>query len=305
MLLLKSTDVLRVVTGSAANVEVNASYVDRVDATTFTPDRPANAVITTATTTTLVGSPSSGVVRNVKDVSAVNTHASSSSTIDIEMFDGTTASSKSGVITLRPGERVAMDDMGVWRHFDANGAIYTGAAGPAEYYSGLGILNTVAETANRMLVTETNLAALTSGTLFMQAIYLRAGQVCTNISFFSATTAAGTPTNQFFALYDNNRALLAQSANATTGAWAANTLKTLAMTAPFTATYTGLHYVGIMVTATTVPTLKGTSAAKTGGQLAGTAPILHGNSTTALTTSLPNPAAAITVGLNSVWAAIT
>jgi hypothetical protein len=304
MLLLKSTDVLRVVTGSAANVEVNASYVDRVDASTFTPDRPANALINSATTTTLVGSPSSGVVRNVKDVSAVNTHASTASTIDIEMFDGTTASSKSGVVTLLAGERLAMDDMGVWRHYDRNGAEYTGAASPDVYSSGMGIAGTVAETINRMLVSEANLSALTSGTLHLTAIYLRAGQVCTSISYCSATTAANAPTNQFFALYDNNRALLANTANATSTAWGSNTIATRALTSAFTVTYTGLHYVGIMVTATTVPTLKGL-VAKTANQLASTAPALHGNSTTALTTTLPNPAAAITGGNNAVWAAIT
>lgn len=304
MILLKSTDSLRIVTGSAANVEVNASYVDRVDATTFTPDRPANAVITTATTTTAVSSPASGVVRNVKDFSAVNTHASESSTIDVEVFDGTTAASKSGVITLLAGERVALNDEGTWTHYDRNGAAYTGARTPDVYSSGMGIAGTVAETINRMLVSEANLSALTSGTLHLTAIYLQAGQVCTSISYFSATTAAGTPTNGFFALYNGSRNLLAQSANFTTEAWAANSIKTKALTSAFTATYTGLHYVGIMVTATTVPTLKGL-VAKSANQLASTNPPLHGNSTTALTTALPNPAAAITGGNNAVWAAIT
>lgn len=304
MILLKSTDVLRVVTGSAANVEVNASYVDRADATTFTPDRPANAVITTATTTTAVSSPASGVVRNVKDFSATNTHASASTTIDVEVWDGTTASSKSGVITLLAGERVALNDEGTWTHYDRNGAAYTGARTPDTFTSGYGIAGAVSETIPRMLVSEANLSALTSGTLHLTAIYLQAGQVCTSISYFSATTAAGTPTNKIFGLFDNTRALLANTNNDTTAAWAANTIKTLDLTAPFTATYTGLHYVGIMVTATTVPTLKGL-VAKSANQLASTNPPLHGNSTTALTTALPNPAAAITGGNNAVWAAIT
>lgn len=304
MLLLKSTDSLRIVTGSAANVECNASYVDRVSATDFPPGSPPNAIITTATTTTFVSSPGSGVVRNVKDFSAINTHASASTTIDVEVFDGTTASSKSGVITLLPGERVAMDDGGVWTHYDRNGAPYTGAQTPDVYSSGMGIAGTVAETINRMLVSEAVLNALTSGTLYLVAIYLRAGQVCSAISFFSANTAAGTPTNQIFALYDRDRNLLAQTANDTTTAWAANTIKTRSLTSTYTATYTGLYYVGIMVTATTVPSMKGINA-KAASQLAGTAPILHGNSSAGLTTTLPNPAAAITVGTNALWAAIT
>ena len=156
----------------------------------------------------------------------------------------------------------------------------------------------------RELCTETNLAALTSGTLRLSPIYLAAGTVVSSISFFSATTAAGTPTNYRFGLFDSSRNLLAESANQTTSAWAANAIKTLAMTTPYRVPTSGLYYIGYYMTATTVPTLKGFTA-KTGGQLAGTAPILHGSSSTGLTTALPNPAAAITVQTTTFWAAVT
>ena len=76
------------------------------------------------------------------------------------------------------------------------------------------------------------------------------------------------------------------------------------MTTPYRVPTSGLYYIGLMVAATTVPTTKG-GTAKTGGQLASTAPILHGTSTTGLTTTLPDPAAAITGGLVSIYAAVS
>lgn len=301
MLLLTSTsDLVRVVTSAVCDIEVHASYVDN-NAGTITPGR-TNTAISTATTTTVVASPGSGVQRNVKALQITN-NAATSVFVEVLHTDGTTPIELIGV-TLLGGENLGFREDGSWIHRDANGAEYTGAQTPSDFISGYGISGTVAETIPRIICNEANLSALTSGTLHLTAVYLRAGQRVSNISYHSATTAAGTPTNQFFALYDNTRALLAQTANATTAAWAANSIKTLALTTPYTATYSGLYYVGIMVTATTVPTLKGQTA-KTGGQLAGQNPILHGNSTTALTTSLPNPAAAITVGVNAVWAGLT
>lgn len=302
MLLLTSvSDLVRIVTSAAGDIEVHASWVDN-NAGTITPGRQ-NTAISTATTTTVVPSPGSGVQRNVKALQITNNHASSSCFVEVLHTDGTTPSELIGV-TLLPGENLGLREDGSWVHRDANGAEYTGAQTPSDLLAGTGIAGTISETIPRMLCDEANLAALTSGTLHLTAVYLRAGQRVANISYHSATTAAATPTNGFFALYDNNRALLAQTANFTTEAWAANSIKTKALSAAYTATYSGLYYVGIMVAATTVPTLKGNTA-KTGGQLAGQAPILHGNSTAALTTTLPNPAAAITAGVNAVWAGLT
>jgi hypothetical protein len=302
MLLLTSvSDLVRVVTSAVCDIEVHASWVDNA-AGVITPGR-TNTAIATATTTTVVGSPAASTQRNVKALQITN-NGSASCFVEVLHTDGTTPIELMGV-TLLAGENLGLREDGSWIHRDANGAEYTGAQTPSDMIAGYGIAGTVAETIPRMLCDEANLAALTSGTLHLTAVYLRAGQRVTSISYHSATTAAGTPTNGFFALYDNNRGLLAQTANFTTEAWAANSIKTKALTAAYTATYSGLHYVGIMVTATTVPTLKGNTA-KTGGQLASQAPILHGNSTTALTTTLPNPAAAITAnGVNAVWAALT
>jgi hypothetical protein len=301
MLLLTSTsDIITVITDSVSNIRPRADWVDN-NAGTITPGRTNTAAITTATTTTIVASPASGVQRNVKTVTLHNEHASASCGIAVQHSDGTNAQDIL-MVTLLPKETLSMNELGDWRHYDSNGAEYLYSV-PASVVT-LGIQGTIAETIARQFCDETNTAALTSGTLHLAAVYLTRGQVVSNLSFFSATTAAGTPTNGIFGLFDASRNLLAQTANFTTEAWAANTIKTKALTAAYTVPTSGLYYVGIMITATTVPTLKGATA-RTGGQLAGTAPILHGNSTTGLTTTLPNPAAAITVGTTRVWGACT
>jgi hypothetical protein len=139
-----------------------------------------------------------------------------------------------------------------------------------------------------------DLTVLASGTLALQAIWLPAGTPISTITFVSGATAAGTPLNQWFALYDSSLAKLAVTADETTTAWAASTAKTLTVSSgPFTTTYTGLHYLGIMVKATTVPSV---AAAATLASLNGLSPKLAGSSSTGLTTpaSAPSTAAAIT-----------
>lgn len=101
--------------------------------------------------------------------------------------------------------------------------------------------------------------ALTTQVMTSVPVWLAAGDVITNISFFVGATAAGTPTNWWAALYSNaaTPALLSQSADQTSGAAAANTKQTLALGAAQTITQTGVYWVGLMFKATTVPTLLG------------------------------------------------
>jgi hypothetical protein len=135
-----------------------------------------------------------------------------------------------------------------------------------------------------------NEAALLSGRLHLAAIDLPSGLTISSITFMSGTTAAVTPTNQWFALYDSALALLRQTADDLTAAWAANAEKTLALSSSFTTTYAGLHYLGIMVAAGTVPSLV---AMRSTTQEFTLAPMLTGTSTSGLTTTAPNPAAAM------------
>jgi len=106
---------------------------------------------------------------------------------------------------------------------------------------------------------DTGHVALTTQVMTSVPVYLVAGEVVTNISFRSGATAAGTPTNWWFALYSNaaTPALLAQTADQTTTAWAANTTMTKALSAAQTISVSGVYWAAIMVKATTVPTLLG------------------------------------------------
>lgn len=110
---------------------------------------------------------------------------------------------------------------------------------------------------------DTGQVALVTEVMTSVPIYLHAGDVVTNLSFRSGATAAGTPVNWWFALYSDaaTPALLAQSADQTSTAWAANTTKTLALASAYTVPKSGIYWAAIMVKATTVPTLLGACAA--------------------------------------------
>ncbi|MEV6836760.1 right-handed parallel beta-helix repeat-containing protein [Streptomyces sp. NPDC051133] len=104
----------------------------------------------------------------------------------------------------------------------------------------------------------------TSGTLYLVPIWLPRGTVVSNITFVSGGTAAASPTNWWFSLHDSSRKMLARTADQTTTAWPANTVMTKAVAqttagsaSSYTTTYTGLHYLGIMVKATTQPNIVG------------------------------------------------
>jgi hypothetical protein len=278
-----------------AVIAIDAANPPVVQGAEFETD-PLPNITTTAVTDIVVGAASrtkrvlSACARN--NSSSVATqwtwrHVDGTDTVDIES------------VTLLPGETSGYDGQRYY-HRTAQGGEYTYDGPPA---ANLGPSGAIAETMPRDTCPEVNTTAAATGTLFLQAIYLRAGQLVSSISIWAATTAAATPTNKFFALYDSNRNLLAQSANDTTAAWAANTVKTLAMTTPYRVPVTGLYYIGLLQVATTIATIKG-GTAKTSGTLAAAVPVLHGTSSTGLTTTLPNPAAAITGGTASIYAAV-
>ena len=303
MLLLTSTsDKVQLITGAAASIDVHASYVDKSTGT-ITPGRTNTVNINTATTTDIVNSPGASTQRNVRAIQITNTHATQDCTVTVVHTDGTNVADLIGVV-LKPGENLGYREDGSWVHRDWNGAEYT-ATSPIDPWACTSISGVQAESIPRMLCNEANLSALTSGTLFFQAIYLRAGQKISSVSVSSATTAAGTPTNQRFGLYDSARNKLAETSDALTAAWAANTVKTLSLTSQYTITQSGLYYIGVLVAATTVPTIKGLTA-KTSGSLAAQAPILHGNTaSTGLTTSIPSTAGAVTGGTSCIWVAVS
>jgi hypothetical protein len=133
MLLLTSTsDIIRLTTGTATStIEVHTSYVD-LSGTTVTPGR-TNSRISTASTTTIVGSPAASTQRNVKGVYITNNSSGTSCSVAVEHFDGTNAVELMQFILLS-GENMAYREDGSWVHRDANGAEYPPAG--AGYYGG-------------------------------------------------------------------------------------------------------------------------------------------------------------------------
>jgi hypothetical protein len=146
-----------------------------------------------------------------------------------------------------------------------------------------------------------------SGTLYLSAIALPAGFSVGRIAFAN-TTAATSTTHWWFGLYDSARVQLATTADQTTTAWATNTVKSVPIATiasgpatTYTTTYTGLYYLGFLMTATGAPSLACTILASGVGA---TAPVLCGSTSTGLTTppAFPFTAAAPTSGTNLVYA---
>lgn len=104
----------------------------------------------------------------------------------------------------------------------------------------------------------------TSGVMTSVPLWLRAGDTVTNLSFLSGATAANTPTHWWFALYSNaaTPALLSQTADQVSAAWAADTWKTLALGTAQKIATTGVYWAAVMVAATGVPSLIGARGAK-------------------------------------------
>lgn len=102
-----------------------------------------------------------------------------------------------------------------------------------------------------------DLAATGTGVAIGTRVYLRKGDVVTNVTFVSGNTAAGTPTHWAHALYDPDGTLLAKTADQESAAWAANTAKKLALSAAQTIAADGWYIVATTTTATTVQTLIG------------------------------------------------
>jgi hypothetical protein len=131
------------------------------------------------------------------------------------------------------------------------------------------------------------LAALSSGILYVRLIPMQIGTVVNNITFITSTTAKTGGTHGWYVLLDSSlvvRAVTADQTDATTVWGTINTYYTLATTAQYTATYSGVYYVGVMVAESggTMPTFAGAPGILSG--VGGAAPILSGTSSVSQTT---------------------
>lgn len=295
MKLTTTSDKLQIALGGSVTtnqLQCVTSY--KIFTTSATTDGKLAVNTNNTTDVDLAGAPSSGEVYDIQNINIFN-NDTVAQTVTVKLdVSGTETILYKGVVGVN--DVISWSGEGGWKNTSNN---ITPLLNNKKVLTGA-----LYETFDRDLCDEVNTAVLSTGRLSLQAIWLPAGTTINSISFWSATTAAGTPTNQLFGLYDINLNLLRSSANDTTTAWAANSRKTLALTSAFTTTYSGLYYLGCMVTATTVPTLKGNTG-KIGGQLTLGLPAMGGTSTSGLTTALPATAAAIGGGTTSFWGCVS
>lgn len=295
MKLTTTNDKIQIVLGGSVTTnQLQCLCTYKVYTTTTTTDGKVAVNTNNTTDVDLAGAPSSGETYDIQNINVYNADTVAQ-TVTIKLdVSGTETILYKGVVGVN--DVISWTAEGGWRNTSNN---ITPLLNNRKVLTGA-----LYETFDRDLCDEVNTAALSSGRLSLQAIYLPAGTTINSISFWSATTALATGTNQLFGLYDQNLNLLRSSTNDTSTAWAANSRKTLSLTSAFTTTYSGLHYLGIMVAATTVPTLKGNTA-KTGGQLNAGTPSMGGTSTTGLTTALPATAAALGTVTTSIWGCVS
>jgi len=293
MKLTTVNDKLQIVLGGSVTtnqLQCMTSY--KVFTATTTVDGKLAVNTNNTTDVDLAGAPSSGETYDIQNINIFN-RDTVAQTVTVKLdVSGTETILFIGVIGVN--DVVSWSGEGGWKNTSNN---ITPLLNNKMVLSGA-----LYETFDRNLCNEVNTSVLSSGRLSLQSIWLPAGTTISSISFWSATTALSAGTNQLFGLYDINLNLLRSSVNDTSTAWGANSRKTLSLTSTFTTTYSGLHYLGIMVTGT-VPTLKGNTA-KTGGQLSAGLPSMGGTSTTGLTTALPATANALGTVTTSFWGCV-
>ncbi len=101
----------------------------------------------------------------------------------------------------------------------------------------------------------------TTGKLLVVPVAMEGGDPINSVGFVLGTTALGTPTAGFVAVYNPSGVLVATTADFTNTARAASTAYTVNMATPTVAKVPGVHYVGICFTAGTMPTLLGSPVA--------------------------------------------
>lgn len=295
MKLTTTNDKLQIVLGSAITTnQLQCLTTYKVYTSTTTTDGKVAINTNSTTDVDLAGAPSSGETYDIQNINVYNRDTVAATvTIKLDVSATETILYK-GIVGV--GDVISWSAEGGWKNTSNN---VTPLLNNKYVLSGA-----LYETFDRNLCDEVNTSLLSSGRLSLQAIWLPAGVTINSISFWSATTAGATLTNQLFGLYDSSLNLLRSSSNDTSTAWAANSKKTLSLTSAFTTTYSGLHYLGIMVAATTVPTIKGNTA-KTNGALNAAAPSMGGTSNTGLTTALPATANAPGTVTTSFWGCVS
>lgn len=188
MLILNSTDVLQLVTGSAGAVDAHVSWADN-NSGTVSPNRTNTTQITTATTTTICGSPSSGQQRSARLVTVANVSSTVSNLCTVQHYDGTNTEVLASY-SLLPNESMVLNG-GVPYHFDKYGGIYQATTQPAVLFN----YSTTAQGAG--FASDTY---LTGSNILLPASRPKAGTRYI-LAFYVEKTAAGTATPIFTLRY--------------------------------------------------------------------------------------------------------
>lgn len=101
----------------------------------------------------------------------------------------------------------------------------------------------------------------TTGKLCVVKCTLEAGDLVTSLSFVSGTTAGATMTAWWLALYTGKGVLMAQTADQVAAAIGASTVFTKALATAQRIKESGDYYLGLMIAASTIPTVLGTPIA--------------------------------------------
>lgn len=192
MLLLASTsDLIRLVTGSAVTVDVHASWAN-LDTSTD-PDAVSfgrqNTAISTATTTTIVPAPGSATIyRTAKTISVRNRHATTAVTVTVQHTDGTTVSELISV-SLPAGYTLHYDEGNGWEVQDQQGRVL-GNEAAGQTFAAVNSLNIAVLAAN---VTNNNATANTIADVTGLSFPVTAGETY-RFRFVIWYTAAATTT---------------------------------------------------------------------------------------------------------------
>ena len=184
----------------------------------------------------------------------------------------------------------------VWNAINAAILNFTPPSGSDIYLAPAGA---TAQSIPRTMVSSAAEALGGTGVLVMQAIFLPQNTVVNNLNWVAGTTAAITPTHQWGGLYNASRVQLATTTDGlttaiTSGLTLTYPIATVAAGAAttFTTTYTGMYYMGLLITAGTMPTVEGATGIATAATIP---PILSGTSTGSLTTPTTFPTTAGTI----------
>lgn len=90
MVFVKNPNFIEIVTGQACTLDAHASWSDKNQSTGATAEDCDSLAITTATTTALFSTPTSGLVRKLKWLSLCNKHATTSVDVTVQIDEGGT-----------------------------------------------------------------------------------------------------------------------------------------------------------------------------------------------------------------------